>query len=609
MLAGMDTGEIELNRLVVVEEAPNYPGELIFQPIKGAENLFYSRYPGWVSCYLVLSELYNLPPFVEQLTADGYQVVFGPSCAKIFGDYARWATELVVEGYELYGFQQFSLNRAFEQRYFFFNWATGAGKSLISAVAAKHLFALDAIDVVISCTTTGSKINQARFYEKAGLDVVVNDSSHKPKRTRIYGEAHQVYVMNYEKMWADRTQLSALTRGRRVVWIFDEVSKIVTGENKPNRARRAFEHMNLDTHPDSKIWPMSASVVNGNPQRFRDAFSLGDYAHDRPLGTSAQFTARYAEKVETYQLETANNKRFEVTNITWNQFKLQEIRHRVGSRTQTARKTDPGIAHLFKELQTLVEPIQVSAGERKIIEAIVDKAAEAREVGQTLKPFYDLLRYTLNTPLALRHTNHEAGKQLAVDFGDTLDTLASSKVTRLNEMLTALREEGDQCLVFTHWTSLTLHLIKDLIEVPLVAHYGTGQSATDRQAAQDNFKANPDLTCFLTSDAGKEGLNMQNARVVIQLDPTYSYDDTYQRASRIHRADSHLDGLTNYVFLAEGTVDERVWRTNLAGRLISEAAQGTTESLNFAADLTWADRERAQRGEAQSLAWLIFGNQ
>ena len=606
LIEKVERGEVELDRLVVVEEAPQYPGELIFQPIKGAEDLFYSRYKDWVSCYLVLSEIYNLPAFVEQLDKDGYQVVFGPSCAKIFADYQRWAQPLEVEGYDLYGFQQFALLRAFERRDFFFNFATGAGKSFIQGVAAKYLFGRGEVDLVIACTVPKSKINQARFYAAAGIDVVVNDGT-KAKRQRVYAERHQAYVMNYEKLNFDRTEIKRLTHGRRVLFAFDEVTKIVGDGSKPNRARRGFEDILLDCHPDSKVWPMSASVVKGNPLRFRDTFAIADFAHENPLGTREQYVARYADKVETYELVTPGGKRFPVTNIEWSHTRLQDIRHRVGDRTQIARKTDPGIAHLFPELQTLVEPIQISAGERKLAEAIRDKAKEALAREENPRPFFDLLRYTLNSPLALRVTDHPMAAELAADFGDTLDKIVSSKVERLNEMLTELRDEGDKALVFTHWTRLSLFLIKDLIEVPYVAHYGTGQSAKESQEAQDRFKSDPDITCFLTSDAGKEGLNMQCARVVVQLDPTYTFDDTYQRASRIHRADSHLAGLTNYVFIAENTVDERVWKMNLAGRLITEATQGTTESLNFGSDLTWADRERAQRSEAENLAWMILG--
>lgn len=606
LVEGVERGEIELDRLVVVEEAPNYPGELIFQPITGAENLFYSRYKDWVSCYLVLSEIYNLPAFVEQLDRDGYQVVFGPSCDPIFADYQRWAQPLEVEGYDLYGFQQFGLRRALERRDFFFNWSTGAGKSFIQAAAAKYLFDRDEIDLVIACTTTGSKINQCRFYESAKLDAVVNDGT-KPKRLRVYGEGHQVYVANYEKLHVDLPAFEKLTRGRRVLFCFDEVSKIVAADPaKFNRARRAFSRLWMDAHPYSKVWPMSASVVKGDPLRFRDVFGLRPEAPN-PLGTPQEFTTRYADKVETYNLLTSTGKSFPVTHIDWNLTRLQELRHRVGDRTQVARKTDPGIAHLFKELATLVEPIQMSSGQRKLAEAIVDKAEVACKRGESPKPFFDMLRYTATAPLALRHTRHEAGQELAAEFGDALDKIVNAKLDRLNEQLAAIRDEGDQCLVFCHWTTLGIQLLKDSLDVPYVLHYGTGMTNAARQEAQDRFKADPDITCFFTSDAGKEGLNMQCARVVIQLDPTYQYDDTYQRASRIHRADSHLDGLTNYVYVTEDSVEERVWRMNLAGRLVSEAAQGSTESLNFGTDLTWADRERAQRSEAENLAWMILG--
>jgi superfamily II DNA or RNA helicase len=544
--------------------------------------------------------LYNLPAFAEQLTTDGYQLVFGPSCEDIFAAYERWCEPVKVQGYDLYGFQQFSLRRAYEQSYWFFNWATGAGKSLVQAVAAKDLFDHGEIDVVIACTTTRSKINQARFYEAAGLDVVVNDGL-KDKRARVYRKRHRVYVMNYEKLKFDYTEIERLCAGRRVLFVFDEVTKIVTAD-KPNKARQAFERLFPRTEEGSMVWPMSASVVDGNPLRFRNVFSIGQPLN--PLGNKDAFARRYADKIETIDLKTANGKTFPLTTYDWNLTRLQEIRHRVGGYTQTARKTDPGIAHLFKELATLTEPIQMEPGQRRITEAIITAAREAYDRGETLKPYYDLLRYTCNTALALRHTSHALGPALAKEFD--LDKIANAKLERLNEQLTEIRDEGDQVLVFTHWTNLTLHLIKDQIEVPHVVHFGTGQSAKESQEAQDRFKATPDITCFFTSDAGMLGLNMQNARVVIQYDPTYSPDDTYQRASRIHRADSYLDGLINYVYVTDDSVEERVWQTNHLRRLTNEAVQGTQETLNFG-EFTWADRERALRSEADNLRWLIFG--
>ena len=87
---------------------------------------------------------------------------------------------------------------------------------------------------------------------------------------------------------------------------------------------------------------------------------------------------------------------------------------------------------------------------------------------------------------------------------------------------------------------MSLHLIEPHIGVPHVTHFGVGQTNKESQEAQDQFIADPDITAFLTSDAGMHGLNMQCAKYVIQYDPTYSYDEGMQRASRIDRSDSPI---------------------------------------------------------------------
>jgi superfamily II DNA/RNA helicase len=156
--------------------------------------------------------------------------------------------------------------------------------------------------------------------------------------------------------------------------------------------------------------------------------------------------------------------------------------------------------------------------------------------------------------------------------------------------------------VFTHWTEQTLHLIKDKLTVPYLAHYGTGQTKVESQRVRDDFKVTPEITCLLTSDAGKEAMNMQNARYVIQFEPAYSYDTEMQRAGRINRADSYLDGLTNYVYVTEDSVEERVLAINRTRQLIAEAVQGTVEAM------TTDQLERAQRTEAANLVWLMFGD-
>jgi hypothetical protein len=598
-------GELALDRLVVIEESPDYPGNLLFQPALGPQE-FFNRYHAWVSHHLVLGELFNLPSFIDRLCEDGWEPVFGPSCEAILVNLMRWWRPLDIEGYDLHRFQQFSLNRAMETDYWFFNWATGAGKSFCSAAGAKELFDRDQIDLVIAATMSKSKEDLRRFFEHAKLDAVINDGV-KGKRRKGYQAEHQVYVMNYEKLWVDYDELLDLVAGLRVLFVFDECHRLVcSGINNslPNKARRAFEKLRRLCRPI--VWPMSASVVNGNPLRFRDVFSLAGGLN--PLGTPSQFMHRYAASVKTLDIETRNKRTFPLTVIDWNEPKLTEIRHRVEAYTQAIRKTDPGVREYFRGMQTIIEPVQFSAEEQELADFIVDEAwnlwCDNRGSHVNLGPYYHLLRITANTPMALLASDSEVIKEWAqrgIDVG-AFAKISSTKLAKLNEMLESIRESGDKVAVFCHWTNLGIHLFKDQIEVPHVVHWGVGQADRESQRVKDQFLTDPDITCFLTSDAGSHGLNLQVARYVIQLEPLYSYDDAMQRASRIDRADSHLDGLTNYVLCVEDSTEQRVLNIQSDRRILSAATQGTEEVLSY------GDRERAQRSEAENVPWLIFGS-
>ena len=586
-------------RLVVIEEAPEYPGELIFQLV-GSEQAFYSRYRKWVSRYCVLNELYNLDAFVAQLSQDGWEVIFGPSCESILANYQRWSEPLKIKGYDLHGFQQFSLNRAFEQRFWFFNWSCGTGKSFVSAVGAKELFRRGEIDLVLAFTLSKFKINQQRYYQNAGLDVVVNDGT-RAKRTLGYQEAHQGFILNYEKAWVDNPSLTELVAGKRVLYILDECHRVVT-DGKPNKARQAIDKLQND---QSRMWPMSASVVNGNPLRFRDAYSLDGHPRLNPLGSKTEFERRYADKVKHIPIKTRTGGRFELTTHDWNLGKLQEIRHRVGDRTQVVRKTDPGVREYFKGLATIVEPVQMSNQDRELTDIIVGQARDAWNREENLGPYYRLLRYTCNTAEALLHTQDDIGREIAAAYPALISSAHSTKLEMLNDKLEEIQEQGDKVVVFTAYTNLGLHLITPHVTVPHVVHYGVGQSARESQEAQDRFKADHDITAFMTSDAGSHALNMQEAKYCISYEPTYSYDLFMQRCSRIDRSDSHLDGLTALVYITENSVEERIWSICNTRREISAVAQGTDEGFSHGDP----ERERSLRSEAANLAWLIFGNQ
>lgn len=602
----LDSG-VPAARVVLIEEHPEYPGHLLFEPLDAsARGLLYDAHQDWMSRHLVINELHLADRLCERLVEGGWHPVWTPSTAHIRADITRWSAPLDIEGYDFRPFQAFSLNRALERartgatasdRFWFWNWSAGAGKSFCSGAAALELFNHDDIDLVVACTLSKLKENLRRtFVYPARLDAVINDGT-KAKRRRVYQEeTHQVWVMNYEKLWHDEAELEPLVADRRVLWVLDEGHKLIT-DNGQNKARQALDR--LTRMSEATVWPMSATVVGGNPLRFRDVFSLDGHPTRNPLSTKSDFIARYADRVNDVPVRTKNGRQFSFVTYDWNLTALQEVRHRVGGRTMAVRKTDPGVREQFKGIETLPVKVQPTPATRELLDLITARAREANRRGEGLAPHYLLARIACINPEALRHSQSPEAAAIAEERPDLLDAAHSAKIEVLNGLLDEIREAQDKAVVFCHWTELGLLRLAPHITVPHVLHYGTGQTARESQAAQDRFKADPDLTAFCSSDAGTHGLNLQEARYVINVDPTYSYDDLAQRNARIDRADSHLDGLTAYVLITEDSVEERVWETCEDRRRLAAAVQGTSEELSYG--------DGAGREESRNLEWLLFG--
>lgn len=595
----------ELERVVVVECSPEFPGQLIFQPLADPQ-LFWVRYDEWLSQYLVLNELFMARAFTEKLEADGYTVIFAANTTDILADYARWEAPLAIEGYDLHPFQSFSLNRALERaegrtatdRLYFWNWSTGAGKGYASPAGAKELFDRGHIDLVISCTLSKLKENSRREYaNRAGLKAMINDGS-KAQRTRGYLDDYvEVFVMNYEKFRVDEELITELVRDKRVLFVLDEAHRLLT-EETPNKSRLALNRILKVCTPT--VWPMSATVVGGNPLRFRDVFDLDGRPQENPLGSREEFLDRYAENVKTIRTRTRSGGFFTFTAYDWRLTELQEIRHRIGGATMAIRKTDPGVREQFQGLECLPIMVQATPEQRRLFDIIIAHARVAKDNDETLAPYYLLLRLAAINPAVLALSDSPVAELIAAEHPDLMDSKHSAKIEVINDYLESIRESGDKAVLFCHWTNLGLLPLAEHLTVPRVLHYG-GQSAGESQEAQDRFKADPDITCFASSDAGTHGLNMQCARYVINVDPTYSYDDLQQRNARIDRADSHLSGLTAYVFLVEDSVEERVWSICNQRRELAAAVQGTQEQLSY------GEGNRVYRDESAAMSWLIFG--
>lgn len=596
--------------LVVAEESPEFLGELVFQPLQ-SEQIFFEQYRDWLSRYLILNQPFVLPDFVEQLERDGYTVLFGKSCQPILDGYERWKAPLDIEGFQapnggsLYPYQSFSLRRAIERvdapeapdRTYFCGWCPGAGKSVFACAGAQELTNMGEVDLVLAFTLMKLKTNLAHFFQATTtLETVVNDGPAAKRKAR-YEKGSQVFVLNYDKAWADFEYLLPLVTGKRVLFILDECQKVLT-DGTQNRSRKHLDKLIQASEPI--IWPMSATVVSHSPFKYRDVFSIGGFRRN-PLGTKSDFELRYVKQRRFFQIKTKRGGSFQQIFYDWDLPKLHEIRHRIADRCHNVRKTDPGIKENFKGMQTVVIPVQMSKEDRELYDLVCEHARGAVEREESLAPYYRLLRYICNTPESLQHTNEQLGQALSQSYPKLASSDHCAKLEMLLDQVESIRDSDDKVVVFCQWTHLGVLLLERHLaarKIRYVLHYGVGQSDAESQRAQREFKSDPDITVFLSSDAGAWGLSFQEARYVINYDVPYSYDILTQRSNRIDRADSYLDGLTSYVYVTEDTVEERIWAQNNQRRELASATLGTSEVLSYGSET-----------EPNTLQWLIFGKE
>ena len=114
----------------------------------------------------------------------------------------------------------------------------------------------------------------------------------------------------------------------------------------------------------------------------------------------------------------------------------------------------------------------------------------------------------------------------------------SSLLQNTPEMYTAVGSRRKLIIFTEHRDTLTylLDRITGLLgnqEAVLTIHGGTNRD--ERRKNQEQFRNNPDVTVLLATDAAGEGVNLQNANLMVNYDLPWNPNRLEQRFGRIHR--------------------------------------------------------------------------
>jgi len=578
---------------VLIEESPIYPGQLVL--VAKDQSEFRKAFEEFVSRYHILKEMSLFHEFISATQERGYNVFMLPSAIRVMERDGANRWPLHIAGFKLpnegslFTFQQYGIAKALNligegHNYMFFNWGTGSGKSIAAAAGAQELI-INQKEFDIALVFTLRKIRSglaSTFANTTQLRTRVIDGT-KEYRIREYAKQDaDVYVLNYEKAHHDQRELQLLIRKKRVLFVFDEVQRILVWSG--GKATLAAKGINALVRKPQKraVWPMSASIINQDPARYWRVFQ---WSPSHPLGNLTDF--RKAYQISGSALWTGQEGiRYQQVRDVWDEKKLEEVRHLVASETHAVRKTDPGVRELFKGIQFVPVEVELSDTDREIYEIFKKEAERSRDNNEwdRAAALINLMKLICNTSEALTHTaSGVAATMMGKIKGENLRTSLSAKFEMVYDKIIEIREQGDKVILFTKHTNLGLFLIGEELKrrnVNHVLHWGAGMTYNQGVEAQNRFNKDPACTAFVSSDAGAYGLNLQVSRYVINYDIPMSYDDLMQRNSRIDRADSHLDGLTCYGYFCTDTVEERSFAVMEQRRELAEVIQGTREALS-----------------------------
>lgn len=243
------------------------------------------------------------------------------------------------------------------------------------------------------------------------------------------------------------------------------------------------------------------------------------------------------------------------------------------------------LPHIDTEVLTLdPEPaeLRLANGARDELRRIYDTLQKKLEVAEELRPDdpklrqaredmkkirgavlggVTLARMAACDPNSLRDSKSKSAGVALLEAAKLIDPAIKNGGTKRN-LITGLTEElvgrGDAVLIFTDFSTVAEGLAADLRKAGVKVGTFTGKnSGKKRDQAALDFQSG-DLDCLVLTGAGREGLNLQRASVLIHYDLPWVPSQVVQRVGRASRFGSTSDKLSVLIPIMAGTIEEKV---------------------------------------------------
>lgn len=471
---------------------------------------------------------------------------------------------------------------------------TGTGKTACAAALIKYLVVENPqFNLCFYLAKAHNKVNTQRKLKQLGdIESVVIEASTPQKRADLYADLFDrlengerlVLITNYEKFREDELALKLLCTDRDLLMFYDEMPTRLS--NRSTKLYGAFLRCIWRTKDDSdtavpnpltaqyrvksyRAYELTATPIENNPEGDFNATRLID---PNVFGSISSFRSEYVSKFSFFD----RNKPEEFHRLDKFARVQDHIVHRVS-------KKDPDVAKYFPKVR--YEPIYIDwdPRDRKNYDTLTGKVKN--ELLTNLEDANVLAMMTVMQMMcdapsmvnvsAENRARYEAtwkemadqgveipkkGSLIAMDLleslGTTLKNDRHTKLDTLRELITE-KHADEKILVYTAFGPMLLPILSDKLNEWGVSHVTYAGTNIQRQAAQDHFRTDPACRVFLSSDAGSDSIDLEQASVGIDYDLPYKYTTRVQRWNRANRPNSTHVWNIFYSLLMVNSVEER----------------------------------------------------
>lgn len=486
----------------------------------------------------------------------------------------------------LYPCQQEGVAFAYLQRSGLLCADTGIGKSVI-AMAVAALLAEDGDEDLVLLVAKQNKLTEwlEDFTSFTSLSAAVHHGPSRMKRLQ-QGLPH-VLISTYETLRADLARfsvppgkrskvatpgpvlealLAAQADGRRVLVVYDEISDKLRNRSSQLYKAHGYALAQLRrVQKDLRVVGLTATPIS---RSYEDGFN-----QLRLVAPAAMPTVKEFEDTVIRSRDDYGRPRYDNAGVEWF---VNLARPHIWRK----RKTDPDVRDLFPRRIEEFRNLRMDRVQQQFYDEIASLQAGQQD---PVPGLHAALQQVAAHPMALAHSAARGSSQMAVElvkaYGvDYLRTLPSKKTDELVEYLSPIiHGQRDKAVVFSRFGPSVLPLLSEALRKEGIHSYlYTGaMDGSEREQARTGFRADPEPCVFLTSDAGKDGINLPEATYLVEYESALTYETRTQRLGRIDRITSQAPSITCTTFVLqetveEGIVDSMLKRNEMADRFLGD---------------------------------------